>query len=45
VILARDNGLPIHVFDFDQKGSMARVIKGENIGTLISNVHEDIIAD
>ena len=44
VILARDNSLPIHVFDFDEKGSMRRVLEGENVGTLISNVHEDILA-
>ena len=41
VILARDNSLPIHVFDFDQKGSMARVINGENIGTIILQTAED----
>jgi uridylate kinase len=45
VILARDNGLPMHVFDFDQKGSMKRIVDGENVGTLISNVQEDILAD
>lgn len=45
VILARDNGLPMHVFDFDQKGSMKRIVDGENVGTLISNVQEDILSD
>ncbi len=44
VILARDNGLPIHVFDFDQKGSMKRIIEGEDVGTLIANVHEDVLS-
>mgnify|MGYP001190839396 FL=1 len=43
VILARDNNLPIHVFDFDEKGSMKRIVEGENVGTLIANVHEDVL--
>lgn len=36
VLLARDHGLPIHVFDFDQSGSMQEICNGKNIGTLIS---------
>lgn len=35
-ILARDFSLPIHVFNFDQPGSMRAICEGENIGTLIS---------
>ncbi|MET3292702.1 UMP kinase [Brevibacillus fluminis] len=35
-ILARDYSLPIHVFNFDQPGSMKAICEGENIGTLIS---------
>src|SRR5215216_1470485 len=35
VLLARDHGLPIHVFDFDTPETMCRICKGEDIGTLI----------
>ena len=43
VILARDNNLPIHVFDFDRKGSMERVLEGEDVGTVILQTSEDAI--
>lgn len=42
VILARDNGLPVYVFDFDEQGAMRRVVEGEHVGTLIASVHEDV---
>lgn len=35
-ILARDYGLPIHLFDFDEKGCMSRICRGEDVGTLIA---------
>jgi uridylate kinase len=35
VLLARDHGLPIHVFDFDTPGAMRRICQGEDVGTLI----------
>ena len=41
VLLARDNDLPIHVFDFDNSGSMRRIVEGEDVGTLIARVPED----
>jgi uridylate kinase len=34
--LARDNGLPIIVFDVHVAGALARVVAGESVGTLIS---------
>ncbi|MDR7315672.1 UMP kinase [Brevibacillus nitrificans] len=36
MILARDHGLPLHVFNFDQPGAMARICQGEQIGTYIA---------
>lgn len=36
VLLARDYGLPIHVFDFDRPDVMERICDGENLGTMIS---------
>jgi uridylate kinase len=37
VLLARDHGLPVHVFDFDTPEAMCEICRGEDIGTLISN--------
>jgi len=34
-VMARDNGLPIHVFNMDVYGNLARVIGGEPIGTVV----------
>jgi uridylate kinase len=34
--LARDNGLPIIVFDVHEPGALARIIAGEAVGTLVS---------
>lgn len=44
VLLARDHGLPIHVFDFDTPGSMGRICTGEDVGTLISS-SGDVLAE
>lgn len=41
-ILARDHGLPLHVFNFDKPGAMAEICEGNNTGTLISN--ESVLA-
>jgi uridylate kinase len=35
VLLARDNDLPIHVFDFDPPGAMLQICRGEPIGTAL----------
>ena len=35
--LCMENNLPIYVFNMDVKGNLIRLIKGEHIGTLISN--------
>jgi uridylate kinase len=34
--LARDNGLPIIVFNIHKPGSLARIVAGEAVGTLVS---------
>jgi uridylate kinase len=36
-ILAREYRLPIHVFDFAEKGAMRRICQGEDVGTLIAS--------
>ena len=35
--LAKDNNLPIIVFDMDTSGNLKKVLTGENIGTLVHN--------
>jgi uridylate kinase len=35
--MCRENNLPIVVFDMNQKGNLEKLLKGEEIGTLISN--------
>ncbi|WP_176706716.1 hypothetical protein [Paenibacillus hemerocallicola] len=35
-ILAREYGLPIHVFNFDRPVSMKEVCEGKKTGTIIS---------
>ena len=34
--LAEDNNLPIYVFDMNRPGNLLKVVKGEEIGTLVS---------
>jgi len=34
--LCKENGLPIMVFDMDSGGNLIKVVKGENIGTLVN---------
>lgn len=35
--LCMDNNIPIIVFDINQKGNLKKVIKGQKIGTIVSN--------
>ena len=35
ITMAKDNNLPIYVFDMDTVGNLARVLDGENIGTYV----------
>ncbi len=35
--LCRENNMPILVFDMNTKGNLLKVVKGENIGTVVSN--------
>ena len=34
--LCMDNNIPIYVFDINKKGNLVKVVKGENIGTLVN---------
>jgi uridylate kinase len=33
--LARDSDLPLRIFDMAQPGTLLRILRGENIGTLV----------
>ena len=35
ITMARENGLPIYVFNMDVVGNLRRVMEGENIGTYV----------
>lgn len=35
LLLARDHGLPIHLFDFKERNAIHRILQGETIGTMI----------
>lgn len=37
ITLCMENHLPIYVFDMDTNGNLARVLKGESIGTLVKS--------
>jgi uridylate kinase len=36
--LCKENNLPIVVFNMNKKGTLLKIIKGENNGTIISDV-------
>ena len=36
LLLARDHRIPVHVFGFDEVGSVGRICRGEPVGTLIA---------
>lgn len=35
-ILARDHGLPLHIFDIDRPGAMTAIVTGQDVGTRIA---------
>lgn len=35
--LCKENDLPVYVFNMDENGNLARVLKGEPVGTLVHN--------
>lgn len=45
ILLARDNGLPVHVFDFDEPQAVRRILEGDDIGTLITDVERAELAE
>ena len=41
VVMCRDNGLPIYVFNMDKYGNLKRVMEGDDIGTHVHPYHND----
>jgi uridylate kinase len=37
IVLCRDNQLPLRVFNLNNPGDLLRVVRGENVGTLVTN--------
>jgi uridylate kinase len=37
IVLCRDNALPLRVFNLNNTGDLPRVVRGENVGTLVTN--------
>jgi uridylate kinase len=37
IVLCRDNHLPLRVFNLNNPGDLPRVVRGENVGTLVTN--------
>jgi uridylate kinase len=45
LLLARDHGIPIHIFNFDQPGCIQRICLGEDIGTALTPMTQTKLAD
>ncbi len=43
IILARDHQMPLHLFNFTERGTMLRICQGEDVGTLVADVGEDVL--
>jgi uridylate kinase len=37
IVMCRDNDLPLRVFDLNQPGELLRIVRGEDVGTLVTN--------
>jgi uridylate kinase len=37
IVMCRDNGLPLRVFNLFNAGDLIRIVDGEDVGTLVSN--------
>ena len=37
IVMCRDNGIPLRVFNLNNPGDLQRVVRGENVGTLVTN--------
>ena len=37
IVMCRDNGLPLRVFNLMNEGDLMRIVDGEDVGTLVAN--------
>jgi uridylate kinase len=37
IVMCRDNNLPLRVFDLTRAGELLRIVRGEDVGTLVTN--------
>ncbi len=37
IVMCRDNGLPLRVFNLNNEGDLMRIVEGEDVGTLVAN--------
>ena len=37
LVMCRDNGLPLRVFNLHSHGDLLRILRGEDVGTLVAN--------
>ena len=37
IVMCRDNSLPLRVFNMNSPGDLARIVRGEDVGTLVTN--------
>jgi uridylate kinase len=37
IVMCRDNGLPLRIFDLTRPGALLQVVRGEDVGTLVTN--------
>jgi uridylate kinase len=44
LLLARDHGIPVHIFNFDLKGAALRICNGEDLGTLVGRNVASVLA-
>ena len=37
IVMCRDNGMPLQVFNLNNAGDLPRVVRGDDIGTVVTN--------
>ena len=40
IVMCKENNLPLVVFNIHNKGDMVRLLKGDNVGTVVSNMED-----
>ena len=40
IVMCKENRLPLVVFNINNKGDMVRLLKGDNVGTVVANMED-----